>query len=41
MPRHAFTFRQSDLTGAVKGAAAAGVKIAQVEIDKGCKIILI
>jgi hypothetical protein len=41
MARHASTFRQNDLTRAVKGAVAAGVKIAQVEIDKDGKIILI
>jgi hypothetical protein len=41
MPRAASTFRQNDLTRAVKGAVAAGVKIAQVEINKDGKIILI
>lgn len=41
MARHASTFRQNDLTRAVKGAVAGGYKIAQVEIDKYGKIILV
>lgn len=41
MPRSASKFKQGDLTRAVKGAVAAGVKIAQVEIDASGKIILI
>jgi hypothetical protein len=41
MPRHALTFRQNDLTRAVKGAVAAGVKIARVETDGAGKIFLV
>lgn len=41
MSRAASTFRQNDLTRAVKGAVAGGVKIVQVVIDKTGKIILI
>jgi hypothetical protein len=41
MARAASTFRQNDLTRAVKGVIAAGVKIAQVELGKDGKIILI
>ena len=35
------TFRQQDVTRAVKAVAAAGVGIAKVEIDKAGKIIII
>lgn len=35
------TFRQRDVTKAVKAVAAAGVGIARVEIDKAGKIIII
>jgi hypothetical protein len=35
------TFRQRDVTAAVKAAIAAGLDIARVEIDKTGKIILI
>jgi len=35
------TFRQRDVTAAVKAATAAGLDIARVEIDKTGKIILI
>lgn len=41
MSRAASTFRQNDLTRAVKAAVAAGVKIAQVQIDKDGRIILV
>ena len=41
MPRHALTFRQNDVALAVKGAVAAGVKIARVETDKAGKIFLV
>lgn len=33
-------FRQRDLTRALKGAIAAGVQIARVEIDPSGKIVL-
>jgi hypothetical protein len=35
------TFRQQDVTRAVKAVAAAGVHIAKVEIDKSGKITII
>jgi hypothetical protein len=35
------TFRQQDVTRAVKAVAAAGVDIARVEIDKAGKITII
>jgi hypothetical protein len=35
------TFRQQDVTRAVKAVAAAGVHIARVEIDKTGKITII
>ena len=33
-------FRQSDLTRALKGAIAAGIKIASIEIDPAGKIVI-
>ena len=41
MSRRPATFRQADITRAVKGARAAGVDITQVEIDKDGRIILV
>ena len=41
MSRGPATFRQRDVTAAVKGANAAGLDIARVEIDKAGKIVLI
>jgi hypothetical protein len=35
------TFRQLDVTRAVKAVTAAGVHIARVEIDKSGKIVII
>jgi hypothetical protein len=34
------TFRQSDLTRALKGAIAAGVEVAAIEIDPTGKIVI-
>ena len=34
-------FRQQDVTRAIKGAVAAGVGIARVEIDKAGKIVIV
>ena len=41
MARGSCTFRQRDVTKAVKAVAAAGVEIARVEIDRNGKIIVI
>jgi hypothetical protein len=41
MPRASSTFRQLDVTRAVKAVVAAGVGIARVEIDKAGKITII
>lgn len=35
------TFRQRDVTAAVKAVAAAGVAIARVEVDRAGKIVII
>jgi hypothetical protein len=40
MSRGAQTFKQGDVTKALKGAVRAGLKIKRVEIDKSGKIIL-
>jgi hypothetical protein len=41
MVRAPSTFRQQDVTRAVKAVTAAGVRIARVEIDKTGKITII
>jgi hypothetical protein len=41
MARAPCTFRQQDVTRAIKAVAAAGVGIARVEIDKAGKITII
>jgi hypothetical protein len=41
MGRTPSTFRQQDVTRAVKAVSAAGVHIARIEIDKAGKIVII
>ena len=41
MTRAPSTFRQQDVTRAVKAVTAAGVNIARIEIDKAGKIVII
>jgi len=41
MSRGQQTFKQRDLTKAIKATAKAGIAIERVEIDKGGKIIIV
>jgi hypothetical protein len=41
MPRHPSTFRQRDMTRAVRAVVAAGVGVKRVEVDKSGKIVVI
>jgi hypothetical protein len=41
MARVPSTFRQQDVTKAVKAVTAAGVDIARIEIDKAGKIVIV
>ena len=41
MARRPPTFRQQDVTRALRAARAAGVKVSRVEIDNGGKITLV
>jgi hypothetical protein len=40
MTRRMSTFRQRDLTAAVKAMTAAGQKLARVEVDKDGRIVM-
>lgn len=41
MARRSCTFRQRDVTRALKATVAAGVEIAKVEIDRDGKIVVV
>jgi hypothetical protein len=41
MPRAPCIFRQRDLTRAIKGARAAGIDVACIEVDKDGRIIIL
>jgi hypothetical protein len=41
MARGAATFKQQDVTRALKGAQIAGMKVSRIEIDKTGKIVLV
>jgi hypothetical protein len=41
MPRGQCTFKQSDVTKAVKAVVAAGVQVARVEVDKEGRIVVV
>ena len=41
MARGALTFRQTDVTRAVKAVVAAGVEVARVEVDREGRIIVV
>ncbi len=41
MPRGNCTFKQRDVTAAVKAVVAAGVTVARIEIDRDGKIVVL
>ena len=41
MAKGACTFRQRDVTAAVKAVVAAGIEVARVEIDKAGKMVIV
>lgn len=41
MSRAPSTFRQQDVTRAVRAVAAAGVKVSRVEVDRSGKIVVV
>lgn len=40
MSRGPSTFKQRDVTAAIKAAVAAGVEVAKIEVDKDGKIVM-
>ncbi|NJL07371.1 MAG: hypothetical protein HC900_03245 [Methylacidiphilales bacterium] len=41
MSRKPATFRQTDVTRAVRAVAAAGLRVARVEVDRSGKIVVV
>jgi hypothetical protein len=41
MSRGSLTFKQKDVTRAVKAVTAAGIEVARVEVDKAGKIVIV
>jgi hypothetical protein len=41
MARRSFTFKQGDVTRAVRAVKAAGLDVARVEVDKDGKVVVI
>jgi hypothetical protein len=41
MSRGSCTFKQADITKAVKAVTAAGIEVARVEVDKNGKIVIV
>jgi hypothetical protein len=41
MARGAGTFKQQDLTRALRGTVAAGIEVQRIEIDKDGKIVVV
>ena len=41
MSRGAYTFKQRDVTRALKATLAAGLKVARIEIDKEGRIVIL
>jgi hypothetical protein len=41
MPRAPCIFRQRDVTRAIRGARAAGVEVARIELDKEGRIVIV
>jgi hypothetical protein len=41
MSRGAYTFRQGDVTRAVRAVRAAGIEVRRVEVDRAGKIVVV
>ena len=41
MPRGPLTFRQQDVTRALRATVAAGIEVRRIEIDKNGKIVVV